>query len=123
MEWKKWNPYKANDVKLEFVLLSPLVRKTLSSKNGVFSTTFRVPDVYGVFRLKVEYHRLGYTFLSNIDKVIVRPLRHNEYERYIDMAYPYYASVFSIMGGFLLFSFVFLYFKPSSKKPTSNVPT
>jgi len=117
-EWdgKAWNPYKANDVKLEFVLLSPLIRKTLTSKNGIFSTTFRVPDVYGVFRLKVEYHRLGYTFLSNIDKVIVRPLRHNEYERFIDMAYPYYASVFSIMGGFLLFSFVFLYFKPSSKK-------
>jgi len=119
-EWdgKKWKPYKADDVKLEFVRLSPLVRKPLRDKNGIFSTQFRVPDVYGVFQLKVQYQRLGYTFLSNIDKVTVRPLRHSEYERYIEMAYPYYASVFSMMGGFLLFSFVFLYYKPHTKKPT-----
>lgn len=31
---------------------------------GLYSTSFKVPDVYGVFQFKVEYQRLGYTSLS-----------------------------------------------------------
>ena len=31
---------------------------------GLYSTTFKVPDVYGVFQFKVEYQKLGYTGLS-----------------------------------------------------------
>jgi hypothetical protein len=31
---------------------------------GLYHTSFKVPDVYGVFQFKVEYHRLGYTSLS-----------------------------------------------------------
>lgn len=31
---------------------------------GVYTTSFKVPDVYGVFQFKVEYQRLGYTSLS-----------------------------------------------------------
>ena len=31
---------------------------------GLYYTSFKVPDVYGVFQFKVEYQRLGYTSLS-----------------------------------------------------------
>lgn len=31
---------------------------------GLYYTSFKVPDVYGVFQFKVDYHRLGYTSLS-----------------------------------------------------------
>jgi len=31
---------------------------------GMFHTSFKVPDVYGVFQFKVEYEKLGYTTLS-----------------------------------------------------------
>lgn len=31
---------------------------------GVYSTSFKVPDVYGVFQFKVEYEKIGYTTLS-----------------------------------------------------------
>ncbi|KAK6152896.1 hypothetical protein DH2020_012535 [Rehmannia glutinosa] len=31
---------------------------------GLYHTSFKVPDVYGVFQFKVEYQRLGYTSLS-----------------------------------------------------------
>lgn len=44
------------------------------------------------------------------------PLRHNEYERFIVSAFPYYASAFSMMAGVCIFSFVFLHFKEEEVK-------
>jgi len=41
----------------------------------------------------------------------VHPYRHDEFERFIDVAYPYYASAFSLMAGFFLFGVVFLFSK------------
>ncbi|CAN0025506.1 unnamed protein product, partial [Discosporangium mesarthrocarpum] len=41
--------------------------------------------------------------------VSIRPFKHNEYERFILTAYPYYASMLSVMVGFLVFSTFFLF--------------
>ena len=83
----------ADDVQLQFYMMSPYVLKTLSTNGkvsfgevhvfclcnptsamsclyvclilqGLYDASFRVPDVYGVFQFKVDYHRLGYTSLS-----------------------------------------------------------
>lgn len=107
---KKWAPFTASDVQLEFIRLDPHIRTTLKSDgNGKFSTIFTIPDVYGVFTFKVEYHRKGYGNLLSIERVSVRPFRHNQYERFIASAFPYYASAFSMMGGLFIFSWFFLY--------------
>lgn len=45
-------------------------------QQGVYSTTFKVPDVYGVFQFKVEYQRLGYTSLSLSEQVCVLCILH-----------------------------------------------
>uniref|UniRef100_A0A2N9EFX2 Dolichyl-diphosphooligosaccharide--protein glycosyltransferase 48 kDa subunit n=1 Tax=Fagus sylvatica TaxID=28930 RepID=A0A2N9EFX2_FAGSY len=66
-EWcgKNWEPYVTNDVQVQFYMMSPYVLKTLSTdQKGLYYTSFKVPDVYGVFQFKVEYQRLGYTSLS-----------------------------------------------------------
>lgn len=42
-------------------------------------------------------------------QVSVRPLQHTEYERFIESAYPYYASAFSMMVSCVLFACVFLH--------------
>lgn len=93
-EWSgtSWEPYVAEDVQVQFYMMSPYVLKTLSTnqkvhclitaskldiislsliifsnhlfKQGLYYTAFKVPDVYGVFQFKVEYQRLGYTSLS-----------------------------------------------------------
>ncbi|XP_062189072.1 dolichyl-diphosphooligosaccharide--protein glycosyltransferase 48 kDa subunit [Phragmites australis] len=113
-EWSgtSWKPYVADDVQVQFFMMSPYVLKTLSTdKKGLYSTSFKVPDVYGVFQFKVEYQRLGYTGLSFTKQIPVRPYRHNEYERFIASAYPYYTASFSTMGAFFIFSFVYLYHK------------
>jgi oligosaccharyltransferase complex subunit beta len=96
-EWsgKSWEPYVADDVQVQFYMMSPYVLKTLSNDKkvhrfyhpifislqvtsllvlmsliicapgfqGLYHTSFKVPDVYGVFQFKVEYNRLGYTSL------------------------------------------------------------
>jgi len=111
-ETSKWEPFLAEDVQLEFRMLDAYVRTGLKGdKNGRYTTSFMLPDVYGVFTFKVEYTRRGYGFLSSITRTPVRPFRHNEYERFIGSAFPYYASAFSMMGGLFLFSWFFLYHK------------
>uniref|UniRef100_A0A7N0T4N4 Dolichyl-diphosphooligosaccharide--protein glycosyltransferase 48 kDa subunit n=1 Tax=Kalanchoe fedtschenkoi TaxID=63787 RepID=A0A7N0T4N4_KALFE len=113
-EWSgsSWEPYVADDVQLQFYMMSPYVLKTLTTDaKGLYHTSFKVPDVYGVFQFKVEYQRLGYTSLSLSKQIPVRPFRHNEYERFIPAAYPYYGSAFSMMAGFFIFSIVHLYHK------------
>lgn len=113
-EWSgtSWVPYIANDVQLQFYMMSPYVLKNLSTdKKGLYSTIFKVPDVYGVFQFKVEYQRLGYTSLSLSKQIPVRPYRHNEYERFIPTAFPYYGASFSTMAGFFVFTIVYLYHK------------
>ncbi|KGN61764.1 dolichyl-diphosphooligosaccharide--protein glycosyltransferase 48 kDa subunit [Cucumis sativus] len=113
-EWsgKTWEPYVTGDVQVQFYMMSPYVLKTLSTDNkGLYHTAFKVPDVYGVFQFKVEYQKLGYTTLSLSKQIPVRPFRHNEYERFIPTAYPYYGSAFSMMAGFFIFTIVHLYNK------------
>ncbi|KAH0843392.1 LOW QUALITY PROTEIN: hypothetical protein HID58_092060 [Brassica napus] len=73
--------------------LSPYVLKTLSTdKKGLFHTSFKVPDVYGVLQFKVEYKKLGYTKFSLSKQIPVKLYRHNEYQRFIPTAYPYYGA-------------------------------
>ncbi|PIN08891.1 Oligosaccharyltransferase, beta subunit [Handroanthus impetiginosus] len=92
--------------------LSPYVLKTLSTdQKGLYHTSFKVPDVYGVFQFKVEYQKLGYTTLSLSKQIPVQPFKHNEYERFITTAFPYYGASFSTMAGFFIFSIIFLYNK------------
>ncbi|KAK9691126.1 hypothetical protein RND81_09G177500 [Saponaria officinalis] len=113
-EWlgKSWEPYVTDDVQLQFYMMSPYVLKTLSTdKKGRYFTSFKVPDVYGVFQFKVEYQRLGYTSLSLSKQIPVRPFRHNEFERFITAAYPYYGACFSMMAGFFAFTLAHLYSK------------
>jgi oligosaccharyltransferase complex subunit beta len=110
-----WKPYAADDVQLEFVMLDPYVRKTLQHNGkGSFFTEFKAPDVYGIFHFRVQYRRKGLSVLTLKDQVTLRPFLHNEYERYIVSAYPYYAGAFSMMAGVFIFAILFLY---SSDKP------
>merc|ERR1712168_1491270 len=113
----QWVPFHAKDVQLEFFRIDPFVRAYLTpSDEGVFSIQFKLPDVYGVFKFKVDYDRIGYTNLFSSTQVSVRPKQHTQYERFISSAYPYYASAFSMMFGICIFSFVFLHHKDDSKR-------
>lgn len=114
----KWMPYDSKDVQMEFVRIDPFVRTPLALNKATrtYGVEFKLPDVYGVFQFKVNYARLGYTFLNSATQVSVRPLQHTQYERFITSAYPYYASAFSMMVGLFIFSFFFLYHRDQKTK-------
>uniref|UniRef100_A0A7S1TQA8 Dolichyl-diphosphooligosaccharide--protein glycosyltransferase 48 kDa subunit n=1 Tax=Phaeomonas parva TaxID=124430 RepID=A0A7S1TQA8_9STRA len=105
-----WRPFDADDVQLEFVMLDPFIRTTLESDGrGTFSTSFMAPDTYGIFKFKLLYRRPGYSTL-HVEKVVsVRPFKHNEYDRYITSAYPYYTTAFVMMAAVAAFSYMFLF--------------
>jgi oligosaccharyltransferase complex subunit beta len=70
LENGQWKPFDKNDVQLEFVRIDPFVRTTLKSiGSGKFQTTFKVPDVYGVYQFKVDYDRVGFTHLYSATQV------------------------------------------------------
>jgi len=113
-EWngKAWVPLKDDGIQLEFVMLDPYVRQGLTHDGkGKYTAALTLPDVYGVFTFKVDYKRLGFTGFSVNELVAVRPFRHDEYPRWLVPAWPYFASAFSMMGGFFVFSVVFLHNK------------
>jgi len=116
----KWVPYTGTDVQMEFVRIDPFVRQTMINNKGTLTATFKIPDVYGVYQFKINYHRVGLTRVTTAQQVSVRPLRHDQYERFISSAYPYYASAFSMMAGVFVFSIVFLHFKEDKEKPKTE---
>ena len=113
-----WVPFKAADVQLEFVRIDPFVCIFMnrSTKTNMFYADYKLPDVYGVFQFKVRYNRVGYTNLYSSTQVSVRPFEHVQYERFIQSAYPYYSSAFSMMIGLFIFSLVFLHFRDNTKR-------
>lgn len=78
---------------------------------GTFATNIHVPDVYGVFKFVIDYRRKGWSTIHLEEQVPIRPYRHNEYERFLLAAYPYYTTGFSMMVGFFVLGFFVLYSK------------
>jgi oligosaccharyltransferase complex subunit beta len=108
----EWIPFCGNDVQVEFVMLDPYVRKTLtcaSNSTGVHVAKFTAPDNYGIFKFRVLYRRPGYSTLHAETQVSIRPFKHNEYERFIPSAYPYYSAAISSVIAFFVFVTVFLF--------------
>ncbi|KAM0754052.1 Dolichyl-diphosphooligosaccharide-protein glycosyltransferase 48kDa subunit [Meredithblackwellia eburnea MCA 4105] len=98
-----WEPFVASDLQFEFTMLDPHLRLPLphspqssSSSSSKFSTRFTAPDRHGVFTLRVDYRRPGWTYVDEKTVVSVTPPRHDEYDRFIFGAYPWYAGAFSV---------------------------
>jgi len=108
---KQWVPYVADDVVLEFVMLDPYIRAPLKHvpKTSTYMIDFKIPDKYGVFTFKVVYRKPGYSFVASSTVVPVRPFLHNEYERFLSDASPYYVTVFVTLVGFFVFVLFFLF--------------
>ncbi|CAN8063991.1 unnamed protein product [Agarophyton chilense] len=111
-ESSTWEPFVTDDMQLEFTMLNPWVRSRLhADENGTFKAKIPVPDQIGVYKLSVQYFRSGVSAI-NMEKVVpVRPYLHNEYERFIPMAAPYYVASFSMIGGAFMLGLVLLFGK------------
>lgn len=55
------------------------------------------------------YKRPGYNFLTLAERVTVRPYKHDEYERFLVVAYPYQFGLMSTVVGTFVFIVAYLY--------------
>jgi oligosaccharyltransferase complex subunit beta len=106
-----WEPFQPEDMQMEFVMLDPYVRKTMvpDVKTGKLVAEFVAPDSYGIFKFRVLYRRVGFSVLHAETQVSIRPFKHNEYDRFITSAYPYYTSALSAVVAFFVFALFFLF--------------
>ncbi|KAJ2633871.1 oligosaccharyl transferase glycoprotein complex, beta subunit [Coemansia sp. RSA 1290] len=121
-----WQPYRAHDVQLEAIMLDPYIRTTLNQSSafsvlGTYRGDVRLPDRYGTFTFRVNYKRPGLSNVDVQDIVGIRPLRHDEYPRFLSAAYPYYASSFVMILAFLALSAVWLW--SAEPKAASSAPS
>eukprot|EP00658_Telonema_sp_P-2_P023508 TRINITY_DN19427_c0_g1_i1.p1 TRINITY_DN19427_c0_g1~~TRINITY_DN19427_c0_g1_i1.p1 ORF type:complete len:431 (+),score=76.52 TRINITY_DN19427_c0_g1_i1:35-1327(+) len=114
---RDWVPYVTDDVQLEIRMLDPWVRANMTSDStGLYKVQTQLPDQFGVFQLRIDYQRRGYSWIRVSEQVSVRPLRHNQHQRFLLANFPYYASSYAVMAGTLVFSAMLLYFKPDPAK-------
>lgn len=98
------------DLQLEFTMLDPHLRIPLNNSVSElgkqrFEAEFTLPDRHGVFTIRVDHRRPGWSNLEASTVVSVTPPRHDEYERFIQGAAPYYGGALSVSIGALLFVF------------------
>lgn len=106
---KVQKPFLVKDddqLQVELFLMDPQVRVTLvadpSSACHQNPVPIRLPSRYGVYRLRLRYQRHGISHIIHQEEVTIRPLRHNQYPRFLLRAMPYYASWLLGMTGTLL---------------------
>ena len=107
-----WQPFTADDVQFELVRLDAFVRVAMqrdAGQTGRYFVDFVVPDTFGVYKMSIKYRRRGYSYLWTDELVSVRPFRHDEYDRFLPTAYPYYLGAASIVTGFTVFTAAFLF--------------
>lgn len=100
----------------EFTMLDPHLRVPLLPQppsshpptfpnSTIYAATFNLPDRHGVFTLSLSYLRpqLGLSFLTDKHTISVTPPKHNEYDRFITGAAPYYVGAGSVTVAFGVF--------------------
>ncbi|KAK9472460.1 Dolichyl-diphosphooligosaccharide--protein glycosyltransferase subunit WBP1 [Dipodascopsis tothii] len=124
-EWTgaEWAPFAAADVQVEAVMLGPYYRLTLAPAGDAdgarnYVARFALPDQHGVFTLRTEYRRPGLAAVEERRQVTVRHSAHNEYLRSFEItnAWVYLASICAVVGGWLVFVVVWLYYGDGAKK-------
>jgi len=98
-----WAPHETSALLASFTMLDPYVRQPMRHEGGGrYSLTVKAPDVYGVFKWVLRLRARGWSFVDHEEVTPVRPFRHNEFPRFVAQAWPYYATVLSLMAGFLV---------------------
>ena len=102
---QEWTQFTPADLQMEFVMLDVDVLKnmTCDPTTGLCRVQFKAPDVYGIFKFRVMYRRLGYSVLHTENEISIRPYRQNEYERFLATAAPYYTSTITTLCAVIIF--------------------
>jgi oligosaccharyltransferase complex subunit beta len=97
-------PFRGGDVQVEYTMLDPHVRLFLAPANATSSptlaATLKAPDVYGVFKFVVRHARPGLSFVDREAVAPLRPFAHDEFDRFLPAALPYYTAAGAVSVAF-----------------------
>lgn len=124
---ENWVPYKANDVQLEFTMLDPYYRLTLDhvkdeGETAIYSTTFKIPDQYGMYTFRMSYRRPGISFVDEEDIVTIRHIANDEWPRSweITNSWVYLSSAVSVAAAWVVFTLFYLYSRDATNDEKKN---
>ena len=100
--------------------ISNNLRPDKSNPQGEYEALVTAPDVNGVFKFQLDYQRPGLTHIHLEEPAPIRPYRHDEFERFIPAAFPYYAAIACSGAGFFIVSAVLLYFQAPAEGASSS---
>jgi oligosaccharyltransferase complex subunit beta len=116
--WTSFDLDPADELQLEFSMLSPFHRLNLAPITKtpdatVFGTTFTLPDQHGIFNFRVNYKRPFLTYIDEKHTVSVRHIAHDEWPRSfaISGAWPWISGIGATVVGWLAFCAVWMYGK------------
>ena len=70
----------------------------------------------GIYQFKIIYRKPGFNFVNEAERVTVRPYKHDEFERFLFVAYPYFFGLLSTIVGTFVFLIVYLYTRSEKSK-------
>lgn len=75
------------------------LRKNFDSVNedGCLESQIYLPTRPAIYTLRLRHLRPGLSLLNAEQKILVRPKRHDEYARFLPVAWPYYVSWLSVL--------------------------
>ena len=122
----RWVPLKthnADEIQLEFSMLSPFYRLNLAptfqtSQSTLYRASFKLPDQHGIFRFEVNYKR---PFLTNLDvkrEVTVRHFAHDEWPRSWEISggWVWIAGVWTTVVAWIAFVGLWLWSEPITRE-------
>ncbi len=91
-------PMLVSDAQVELTMLDPHLRLSLSpnQSDNSLDASFTAPDRHGVFTLNFDYRRPGYSFVQDQTLISLAPPRHNQFDRFIKGAAPFYAGAATV---------------------------
>ena len=117
--WAPFTPPGTDVLQLEFSMLSPFHRLTLSpisstQNSTVYSVSFKLPDQHGIFNFRVNYKRPFLTTIDEKRQVTVRHFAHDEWPRSweISGAWVWIAGIGVTAVGWVAFVAVWLWSQP-----------
>lgn len=96
---KPFDPVDPKDFQLDLKMMNIQLRKSFESfVDGCLTVNdIQLPSKPAVYTLRIIHNRPGLSQLNWEEKLLVRPYRHDEFPRFLPVAFPYYASWIGIL--------------------------
>ena len=87
---------------------------------GMFLLMLQAPQKEGIYQFKIIYKKSGFNFVTLAERVTIRPYKHDQFERFLFVAYPYFFSVWSTIISTFAFVVIYLYSSWAESKQKSE---